>query len=111
MNHAGTGGGAGTVTAAASLAYHEPDTGIRPWLDRRRLIIVYALFLAYAAVDAIGSAGEDRVWAIWAVCGYAAALLLLWRWGHRTVAALVSVAWPCLPRCCGCRSPTGSKTG
>jgi len=92
VDHAVTGGGVSTLASAVSLADHEPDIGVRPWLDRRHLIIAYALFLAYAAVDAIGSAGEDRVWAIWAVCGYAVALLMLWRWGHRTVAALVSVA-------------------
>jgi hypothetical protein len=75
-----------------SLTGRAPGTGVRPWLDRRHLIIAYALFLAYAAIDAIGSAGEDRVWAIWAASGYAVALLLLWLWGHRTAAALVSVA-------------------
>ena len=92
MDHAGTGGGVGTLVSARTLAAREPGTGLRPWLDRRRLIIAYTLFLAYAAVDAIGSAGEDQVWAIWAVCGYAVALLVLWRWGHRTAAVLVSVA-------------------
>src|SRR5271154_3305361 len=89
---AGTGGGVGTLVSARTLAIREPGTGLRPWLDRRHLIIAYILFLAYAAIDAIGSAGEDQVWAIWAVCGYAVALLVLWRWGHRTVAVLVSVA-------------------
>jgi hypothetical protein len=92
VDHAGTGGGVGTLVSAGILAMREPGTGLRPWLDRRRLIIAYTLFLAYAAIDAIGSAGEDRVWAIWAACGYAVALLVLWRWGHRTAAALVSVA-------------------
>ena len=93
MDHVGTGGGVSTLTSAAvTRADREPDTGVRPWLDRRHLVIAYALFLAYAAIDAVGSAGEDRIWAIWAACGYAAALLLLWRWGHRTAAALVSVA-------------------
>ena len=82
----------GTLVSARTLAAREPDTGLRPWLDRRHLTLAYALFLAYAAIDAIVSAGEDRVWAIWAACGYAAALLVLWRWGHRTTAALVSVA-------------------
>jgi hypothetical protein len=93
VDHAGTGGGVSTLASAAvSRAGREPDTGVRPWLDRRHLIIAYALFLAYAAIDAIGSAGEDRVWAIWGACGYAVALVLLWRWGNRTAAALVSVA-------------------
>jgi len=92
VDHAGTGGGVSTLASGVSLADREPGTGVRPWLDRRRLIIAYAVFLAYAAADAILSAGEDQVWAIWAACGYAAALLLLWLWGHRTAAALVSVA-------------------
>jgi len=77
----------GTLVSARTLAAREPDTGLRPWLDRRHLTLAYALFLAYAAIDAIVSAGEDQVWAIWAACGYAAALLVLWRWGHRTTAA------------------------
>ena len=81
-----------TLTSAVSLANREPGAGVRPWLDRRRLIIAYALFLAYAAADVVLSGGEDRVWAVWAACGYAVALLVLWRWGHRAAAALVSVA-------------------
>jgi hypothetical protein len=92
VDDAGTGGGLRTLASAVPLAARESGTRVRPWLDRRHLIIAYALFLAYAAIDAVGSAGEDRVWAIWAACGYATALLLLWRWGHRTAAALVSVA-------------------
>jgi hypothetical protein len=92
VDHAGTGGGVRTLASAVSLPDREPVTDVRPWLDRHRLILAYGLFLAYAAVDAIGSAGEDRVWAIWATCGYAAAMLVLWRWGHRTGAALMSVA-------------------
>jgi hypothetical protein len=92
VDHAGTGGGVGALVSARTQRAREPDSGLRTWLDRRHLIIAYALFLAYAAIDAIGSAGEDRVWAIWAACGYAVALLVLWRWGHRTAAALASVA-------------------
>jgi hypothetical protein len=92
VDDAATGGGVRTLASAVSLADREPGTGVRPWLDRRRLIIAYAVFLAYAAIDAIVSAGRDQVWAIWAACGYAVALLMLWRWGHRTAAALVSVA-------------------
>ena len=92
VDHAGTGGGVGTLTSVRTVAASEPGTGLRPWLDRRHLLLAYALFGVYAAVDAVLSAGEDRVWAIWAACGYAAALLILWRWGQRITAALVSVA-------------------
>ncbi len=92
VDHAGTGGGVGTLASARTLAAHEPGTGLRPWLDRRHLILAYALFGAYAVIDAIGSAGRDQVWAVWAACGYAVALLILWRWGTRIAAALVSVA-------------------
>ena len=53
----------------------------------------YAVFGAYAVVAAILSAGRDQVWAVWAACGYAVALLMLWRWPRRTSAAVgVSVA-------------------
>jgi hypothetical protein len=41
------------------------------------------------------SGGRDQVWSIWAACGYAAAVLMLWRWpGRRGVlaAVLISVA-------------------
>ena len=54
----------------------------------------YALFGAYAVIAAIFSGGRDQVWAIWAACGYAVVLLLLWRWPDRrvqTAAVLVSV--------------------
>ena len=55
----------------------------------------YAAFCAYAVVAAAFSGGEDKVWAIWASCGYAVALFMLWRWRGmrvRTAAVLVSVA-------------------
>ena len=55
----------------------------------------YAVFCAYAVVAAVFSGGEDQVWAIWASCGYAVALFMLWRWRGmrvRTAAVLVSVA-------------------
>ena len=52
----------------------------------------YAAFGAYAVAAAVFSGGEDRVWAIWAACGYAVALFLLWRWSGRMAAVLVSVA-------------------
>jgi hypothetical protein len=92
VDHAGTGGAVRTLASAVSVPAREPGAVIRPWLDRRHLIIAYSVFVAYAALDAIGSAGRDQVWAIWAACGYAAALLMLWRWGNRTAAVLVSVA-------------------
>ena len=52
----------------------------------------YAAFGAYAVVAAVFSRGEDQVWAIWAACGYAVALFMLWRWSGRMAAAGVSVA-------------------
>jgi len=84
--------GAGTMaplTSAGSAAAHEPA---RTWLNRRHLMAAFGVFLTYAAVFAIFSGGEDKVWSIWAACGYAAALLILWRWRARTAAALVAVA-------------------
>jgi len=90
VDDAGT--GVGTLASAVPAADRDPGTVVRLWLGRRHLIIAYAVFLAFAAIDAIGSAGRDQIWAIWAGCGYAVALLVLWRWGHRTVAAMVSVA-------------------
>lgn len=53
---------------------------------------VYGVFLAYAVVSAVLAGGEDKVWAIWAACGYAAALLIMWRARGQAVALLVSVA-------------------
>jgi len=56
---------------------------------------VYAAFGAYAVIAAFLSGGRDRVWAIWAACGYAVALVMLWRWRSRRgqiTAVLVSVA-------------------
>jgi hypothetical protein len=49
----------------------------------------------YAVAAAILSGGRDQVWSIWAACGYAAALVMLWRWPGRRgllAAVLVSVA-------------------
>ena len=55
----------------------------------------YGAFCAYAIAAAVVSGGRDQVWAIWAACGYAAALAMLWRWRSRRgrIAAVgVSVA-------------------
>jgi len=55
----------------------------------------YAVFGAYAVAAAFLSGGRDRVWAIWAACGYAVALVVLWHWRSRRgrmTAVLVSVA-------------------
>jgi hypothetical protein len=55
----------------------------------------YAAFGVYAVTAALLSGGRDQVWAIWAACGYAAALFVLWRWRGRRIrmaAVLVSVA-------------------
>jgi hypothetical protein len=54
---------------------------------------VYAAFCAYASAAAAVSGGRDRLWAIWAACGYAAALAGLWLWrGRRGVIAAVGVS-------------------
>src|SRR5512142_695077 len=56
---------------------------------------VYAAFCAYATAAAVVSGGRDRLWAIWAACGYAAALAVLGLWRGRRgliAAAGVSVA-------------------
>jgi len=64
----------------------------------------YAAFGAYAIAAAVFSGGRDQVWAIWAACGYAVALLVLWRWrDHRarmtavvvsgTLAVLAPLLW------------------
>jgi phosphatidylinositol alpha-1,6-mannosyltransferase len=55
----------------------------------------YGAFAAYATAAAFLSGGRDRVWAIWAACGYAVALVMLWCWRSRRgrmAAAGVSVA-------------------
>jgi hypothetical protein len=53
----------------------------------------YAAFCAYASAAAAVSGGRDRLWAIWAACGYAAALAGLWLWrGRRGVIAAVGVS-------------------
>jgi hypothetical protein len=46
-------------------------------LDRKWLLAAYGVFTAYAAVFAGLSGGTDRIWATWAVCGYAVGTVLL----------------------------------
>ena len=55
----------------------------RTWLGRRHLMAVYGAFGAYAVAAAFVSGGRDQVWAIWAACGYAVALAMLWCWRSR----------------------------
>ncbi|HWM96089.1 MAG TPA: hypothetical protein VNO54_03445, partial [Streptosporangiaceae bacterium] len=55
----------------------------RNWLGRRYLMAAYGAFAAYATAAAFLSGGRDRVWAIWAACGYAVALAMLWCWRSR----------------------------
>ena len=87
-----SGGTAPALASAEPTAAREPGRPVRPWLGRRRLMATYAVFAAYAVLFAVFSRGEDQVWAIWASCGYAVALFMLWRWPARSAAALVSVA-------------------
>jgi hypothetical protein len=84
-----------TLASAESATARAPAAGVRFWLDRRGIMTAYAAFLVYAVVAAIFSGGRDKVWAIWAACGYAAALVMMWRGRGRrmlTAAVLVSVA-------------------
>ena len=70
-------------------------TAPRSWLGRQYLIGAYGAFAAYATAAAFLSGGRDRVWAIWAACGYAVALVMLCCWRSRRgrmAAAGVSVA-------------------
>ena len=76
------------LLAAGAIAPEEHQT----WLDRRGLRVAYVAFAVYAAVAALTTAGQDRVWALWALPGYGAAALLLWRERGRAPALLVSVA-------------------
>src|SRR6185295_2455468 len=63
------------------------------WLGRRHLMAAYGAFGAYAVAAAFISGGRDQVWAIWAACGYAVAMLWCWRSRRgRMVAVGVSVA-------------------
>ena len=56
---------------------------LRSWLGRRHLMAAYGAFGAYAVAAAFVSGGRDQVWAIWAACGYAVALAMLWCWRSR----------------------------
>lgn len=64
----------------------------RPWLDRRWIMAAYGAFTAYAAITAISSQGQDRIWAVCAACGYGTATIATWRSRGWAVALLVSVA-------------------
>jgi hypothetical protein len=77
------------LASTGNMPPHEPA---RPWLDHRHIMVACAVFLCYAVVSAVFAGGRDKVWAIWAACGYAAALLILWRSRSRTAALLVCVA-------------------
>ena len=55
----------------------------RKWLGRRHLMAAYGAFGAYAVAAAFVTGGRDQVWAIWAACGYAVALAMLWCWRSR----------------------------
>ncbi len=64
----------------------------RSLLDRRGITAAYGAFAAYAAIATLTTAGEDRIWALWALPGYGAAVILLWRGRGWTPALLLSVA-------------------
>jgi Glycosyltransferase family 87 len=64
----------------------------RSWLDRRGVTAAYGAFAAYAAIAALTTTGQDRAWALWALPGYGAAFILLWRGRGWTPALPVSLA-------------------
>ena len=64
----------------------------RSWLDRRGITAAYGAFAVYAAIAALTTTGQDRAWALWALPGYGAAVILLWRGRMWTPALPVSVA-------------------
>lgn len=80
-------GQAGGVSVRAVLA---PRPILRSWSRRRRTSAWYAAFAVHAgAVVVFSGPGQDRVWGIWAVCGYALAAVLADRWrAHGLTAAL-----------------------
>src|SRR2546429_9378407 len=57
----------------------------------------YGAFAAYATAAAFLSGGRDRVWAIWAACGYAVALVMLWCWRSRRGRMAAVLAWGARP--------------
>src|SRR5689334_10604807 len=77
---------AGDRTNAARTEDARTEDGLTPprsWLGRRHLMAAYGAFGAYAVAAAFVSGGRDRVWAVWAACGYAVALAMLWCWRSR----------------------------
>ena len=77
---------AGDRTSAArtqDARTEDAPAASRSWLGRRHLMAAYGAFGAYAVAAAFVSGGRDRVWAIWAACGYAVALAMLWCWRSR----------------------------
>jgi hypothetical protein len=75
------------LTKPSAGSIQPPGAAARRWVTG-----AYGVFTAYAAVSAGLSGGEDRVWAIWAVCGYGIGTLLLWRMRGWTVPLVVSLA-------------------
>jgi hypothetical protein len=59
------------------------------WLNRKRLLIAYLVFTAYAAALAIYTGHADQTWAIWAAAGYAVPTLLIWLTRNRRLPVIV----------------------
>jgi hypothetical protein len=84
--------------AAAAGHPGEFDDGLaalgnhRSRLDRRGITAAYGAFTVYAAVAALATSGQDQAWALWALPGYGAAFILLWRRRGWAPALPVSVA-------------------
>jgi hypothetical protein len=63
--------------------------GHEHWLNRKRLLIAYLIFTAYATALAIDTGHADQTWAIWAAAGYAATTLLIWLTRNRQLPVIV----------------------
>ena len=82
--------GTGPVTARRPAGPPLARPARPPW---RVSTICYAVFAGYAAMVAVFSGpGQDRGWAVWAVAGYTAALLLSRRRGAGRAGALAASA-------------------
>ena len=80
----------GTGTVERTQEDHRQPTPVHEhWLNRKRLLIAYLLFTAYATALAIDTGHADQTWAIWAAAGYAVTTLIIWLTRNRQLPVIV----------------------